>query len=113
HLRNLSFVKMIHIQHAGNPSVLVNTAAGSFKFEVRLVRSYLDRTMANDLIQIVEGLKGRGRSDLLLLARYVPRPTGERLAKAGVNFLDEAGNMNLALGSNYHSLVLGRPEIRS
>jgi hypothetical protein len=113
HLTNLSFVKMIHIQHAEHSSVRVDTATGSFKFEVRLVRSYLDRTLANDLIQIVKGLKGRGQSDLLLLARYVPRPTGERLAEAGVNFLDEAGNMNLALGGNYHSLILGKPEIRS
>ncbi len=112
-LTNLSFVKMIHIQHGEHSSVRVDTAAGSFNFDVRLVRSYLDRTLANDLIQIAKGLKGRGQSDLLLLARYVPRPTGERLAEAGVNFLDEAGNMNLALGSNYHSLILGKPEIRS
>src|SRR5208337_2321905 len=113
HLTKLSFVKTIHIQYGEHSSVRIDTAAGSFKFNVRLVRSYLDRTLANDLIQIVKGLKGQGQSDLLLLARYVPRPTGERLAEAGVNFLDEAGNMNLALGGNYHSLILGKPEIRS
>jgi hypothetical protein len=113
HLTNLSFVKKIHIQHAENPSVQIDTAMGSFKFEVRLVRSYLDRTLANDLTQLVKGLKGRGQSDLLLVARYVPRPTGERLAEAGVNFLDDAGNMNLALGGHYHSLILGKPEVRT
>ena len=113
HLTNLSFVKTIHIQHNEHTSVRVDTAAGSFNFEVRLIRSYLDRTLANDLTQLVKGLKGRGQRDLLLVARYVPRPTGERLAEAGVNFLDDAGNMNLALGGNYHSLVLGKPEIRS
>lgn len=113
HLTNLSFVKTIHIQHNEHTWVQVDTAVGSFDFEVRLIRSYLDRTLANDLIQIVKGLKGRGQRDLLLVARYVPRPTGERLAEAGVNFLDDAGNMNLALGDNYHSLVLGKPEIRS
>jgi len=113
HLTKLSFVKTIHIQYGEHSSVRIDTAAGSFKFNVRLVRSYLDRTLANDLIQIVKGLKGQGQGELLLLARYVPRPTGERLAEAGVNFLDEAGNMNLALGSNYYSLILGKPEIRS
>jgi hypothetical protein len=112
-LTNLSFVKMIHIQHGENASVRIDTAIGSFKFEVRLVRSYLDRPLANDLIQIVKGLRGRGQSELLLLARYVPRPTAERLAEAGVNFLDEAGNMNLTLGAHYHSLIVGRPEVRS
>jgi hypothetical protein len=112
-LTNLSFVEMIHIQHRENTSVRIDTAVGSFKFEVRLVRSYLDRPLANDLIQIVKGVTGRGQSELLLLARYVPRPTGERLAEAGVNFLDEAGNMNLTLGAYYHSLILGRPEVRS
>jgi hypothetical protein len=35
------------------------------------------------------------------------------LAEAGVNFLDEAGNMNLTLGTHYHSLILGKPEVRS
>jgi hypothetical protein len=112
-LTNLSFVKMIHVQHGENASLRIDTAAGSFKFEVRLVRSYLDRPLANDLIQIVKGVRGRGQSELLLLARYVPRPTGERLAEAGVNFLDEAGNMNLTLGAYYHSLILGKPEVRS
>jgi hypothetical protein len=62
HLTNLSFVKMIHIQHAENPSVRIDTAVGSFKFGVRLVRSYLDRPLANDLIQIVKGVRGRGQS---------------------------------------------------
>lgn len=113
HLTNLSFVKAIHIQHNEHTMVRVDTAARSFSFEVRLIRSYLDRTLANDLIQLVKGSKRRGRSNLLLVARYVSRPTGERLAEAGVNFLDDAGNMNLALGSNYHSLVLGKPEMRS
>jgi hypothetical protein len=60
HLTNLSFVKMIHIQHAENASVRIDTPVGSFKYEVRLVRSYLDRTLANDLIQIVKRARGRG-----------------------------------------------------
>jgi hypothetical protein len=112
-LTNLGFVKSIYIQHAENLSVRIDTAVGSFKFGIRPVRSFLDRTLANDLIQIVKGARGRGQSELLLLARYVPRPTGERLAEAGVNFLDEAGNMNLTLGTHYHSLILGKPEVRS
>jgi hypothetical protein len=46
----------------------------------------------------------------LLLARYIPRPTGERLAAAGVNFVDRVGNMHLALGDDHHVLMLGRRE---
>jgi hypothetical protein len=45
-----------------------------------------------------------------LVARYIPRPTGERLADAGVNFVDRLGNMHLALGKDHHVLRLGRRE---
>jgi hypothetical protein len=44
----------------------------------------------------------------LLAARYVPRPTGERLVEAGVNFVDRAGNVHLRLGEDHNVLVLGR-----
>jgi hypothetical protein len=53
----------------------------------------------------------RGTSlPILVMARYVPRPTGEQFVEAGINFLDRAGNMHLALGTNYERTVLGRLE---
>jgi hypothetical protein len=45
---------------------------------------------------------------VLILARYIPRPTGERLAEAGINFVDAEGNMHLGLGKKYQSLILGK-----
>lgn len=44
----------------------------------------------------------------MLFTPYVPQPTGERLAEAGVNFVDEIGNVHLQLGDKYHVLNLGR-----
>jgi hypothetical protein len=31
----------------------------------------------------------------LLLARYIPRPSAERLIESRINFVDQAGNMHL------------------
>jgi hypothetical protein len=45
-----------------------------------------------------------------LLARYIPRPSAERLIQAGVNFLDQAGNMHLVLGQNYERTIVGNKE---
>jgi hypothetical protein len=47
---------------------------------------------------------------LLLLARYIPRSAGEELARSGICFADEAGNVNLRLGDRYHAFVLGNRE---
>ena len=46
--------------------------------------------------------------ELLIFARYLPRASAERLAEAGVNFLDLAGNINLALGTEFQKTVIGK-----
>lgn len=48
------------------------------------------------------------RLPMILFTPYVPQLTGERLAEAGVNFVDEVGNIYLQLGAEYQVLNLGR-----
>jgi len=52
----------------------------------------------------------RRREPLLLLARFVPKPSAERLVQSGVNFLDQVGNMHLVLGGDYERTIIGSKE---
>jgi len=49
----------------------------------------------------------------MLFARYVPQPSAEKLIEAGVNFVDLAGNMHLALDNDYIRTVIGKKEERT
>jgi hypothetical protein len=118
-LRDLPFVR--HVQLAMPPVrgparsealVKLRTRRRTFTLVVRTKRTYLDRTLANALIAEHAALARTERLPLLLLARYIPRPTGERLANAGVNFVDRVGNIHLALGDEHQVLLLGRREPR-
>jgi hypothetical protein len=88
----------------------VRTPKGAHAFLVEQKKSYLDRGILNALVaQAKLHAHARGKP-LLLLARYIPRPSAERLIEAGVNFLDQAGNMHLVLGQNYERTIIGNRE---
>jgi hypothetical protein len=59
-------------------------------------------TLAKDL--------ARQKKKLLLLARYIPRPTAQELIDGGVDFVDLAGNIHLSLKPHYHWTVVGNRE---
>jgi len=88
----------------------VRTPKGTYAFLVEQKRSYLDRGILNALVAQAK-LRAENHGDpLLLLARYIPRPSAERLIESGVNFLDQAGNMHLVLGRNYERTIIGNKE---
>src|SRR5437867_2350244 len=113
HLRDLPYVKRVSLKKGtpnGEGIIAIRTPAGDFPLTLEVKRSYLDRTMASALLASA----ARPRtSPLLVFARYVPRPTGEKLAAAGVNFVDRVGNVHLHLGGRYHTLLLGKHETRT
>jgi hypothetical protein len=112
-LRELPFVVDVAFLPASaglDGTLTVSTPAGSFRFAVELKTSFLDKALTNAIAALSARLAQHQNQRLLLLARYVPRPTGERLIAAGVNFVDLAGNMHLALGENYTRTILGRSE---
>jgi len=113
-LREVPFVRALELttapgrgQAPGEPVLRVRTARRTFPLALEIKRTFLDRTVTNAIIAEHAAHRKHGR-DLLLLARYIPRPTGERLADAGVNFVDYPGNVHLRLGKDYQILVLGR-----
>jgi hypothetical protein len=79
--------------------------SGRFEFPLEVKRSFLSTSITNGLIS-----RARREHPLMLFAHYVNRPTGERLAEAGINFVDEVGNLHIALGKEFHTLVLGKPK---
>jgi hypothetical protein len=116
-LRTLPFVSALNFSAAGRhaqPEVdgmlQVRTPKGTYNFLVEQKRSYLDRGMLNALVAQATLYAREHGKPLLLFARYVPRPSAERLIKSGVNFLDQAGNIHLVLGRNYERTIVGGQE---
>ena len=75
----------------GDALLEVKTAKDTHLLVVEVKRNFLDKAMANAMIiHQRENLKTHGRP-LVLFAPYIPQPTGELLADAGLNFVDEVG----------------------
>ena len=116
-LRAIPFVRDVHV--AWEPRsrerdidgvVTLRTRRRAFRLALEVRRTFLDRISTNALIAEHLRLARERGLPLLLAARYVPRPTGEHLADAGVSFVDRVGNVHLTLGEDHHVLVLGRPK---
>jgi hypothetical protein len=116
-IRRLPFVKGLDFSpetrsaDTGTDGILkVHTPKGIYTFLVEQKKSYLDRGILNALIAHAKQSDQKRHAPLLLLARYLPNPSAQRLIDAGVNFLDQAGNMHLVLGGNYERTIIGNKE---
>jgi hypothetical protein len=115
-LRKVAFVREVELAKAAlgprypDALVTIETPRRRFKLVLEVKRTFLDRALTNALIAEHQAIQEKHRLPLLLAARYVPRPTGERLAEAGINFVDQAGNIHLKLGPEYHVFLLGKKE---
>src|ERR1035437_4159705 len=116
-LKLLPFISDVRFQGAsenGMPGegvlAIIDREKRPFEFRVQAKPSYLDRTSTNAVIAEAQFAEHQGRPPTLILARYIPAPTGERLMGANVNFMDLVGNMHLVLGTHYGRTMLGRQE---
>lgn len=116
-LRQLPFIRGLEL--AWEPRLIpprpdavlkLKTPRRTFRLGLATKGTFLDQSLTNAVIAEHIALVRGHRLPLLLAARYIPRPTGERLAAAGVNFVDRPGNIHLKLGDAYHMLLLGRRE---
>jgi hypothetical protein len=114
-LRELPFVRRVdfgarlpHQEVRAGGVLKVGTPRGTFTLALDVKGTFLDRGLANAAIGEHRALVRAHGFPLLLMAPYIPRPTGERLAEAGVNFVDRHGNIHLTLGDDHHVLILGR-----
>lgn len=90
-------------------TVQVRTEAGAYEFLTEVKRSYLDEAVTRAIAAAAKDLAKR-KLRMLLLARYIPQPTAQRLIDAGVVFADLAGNVHLDLAPHYHWTVVGNRE---
>jgi len=116
-IRSLPFIKGLEFSRenptvdSGTDGILkVRTTDRTCVFQVEQKRSYLDRGILNALVAQAKRSDKKRHVPLLLLARFIPKPSAERLIDAGVNFLDQAGNMHLVLGRNYERTIIGNKE---
>jgi hypothetical protein len=86
------------------------TPEGEFTFLIEQKGSYFDRSSLNAFVSQAKHLTETYHKPLLLFTRYVPGPSAERLISAGINFVDQVGNMHLALGEHYVRTVIGKKE---
>jgi hypothetical protein len=93
-----------------NPSLVLWTPKGKFTFLVEQKGSYFDRSSLNAFISQAKHLARVHRKPILLFTRYLPGPSADRLISAGISFVDQVGNMHLALGDSYVRTVIGRKE---
>jgi len=93
-----------------NGFLKVQTPKGQQIFVVEVKRSYLDTGLLHSLIAQANLLRIENKKDVLVFARYVPAPSARKLIGAGIDFLDDAGNMHLKIGNNYERTVIGLKE---
>jgi hypothetical protein len=109
-LHNLPYITAVRAKAATGKrpetQLELQTRQGAFPLIMSSQRSYLSQTAVNAI------LARRQKIPVILLARHISRPTGERVAEAGINFIDESGNLHLRLGQHYHTLILGNPDKR-
>ncbi len=100
-LERLPFVRAVSMD--GSVSVArLQTPAGAFELQLSIERSFLSTERVDELV-------GAARDhEVLVLAPLVSGESAARLAAAGANYLDDAGNLRLALGERYLAQIEGK-----
>ncbi|MFM2418371.1 MAG: hypothetical protein RL385_3094 [Pseudomonadota bacterium] len=100
HLAALPFVRKVEmVAQAGRPlpGVALTAQGQKYGYEVRILRTHLSLPEVARAIGLAQS-QPKSRP-LLLLAPYVSGPMGARLREAGVQYVDQAGNLHVQLAS--------------
>lgn len=84
------------------PQIAVKTPQGTRRCPIDLRASHLGREVAERIVQL-----HRETPDRMIFAPHVGRELGELFARAGVNFIDLAGNCHVRFGDAYLARVQG------
>lgn len=100
-LERLPFVKAVSMDESFSVAT-VETPGGAFKLQLSIERSFLSTDRVDELV-------GAARAhEVLVLAPLVSGDSAARLAASGANYLDDAGNLRLALGERYLAQIEGK-----
>ncbi len=115
-LRHLPFVKNLKYQpakkqldegHGGR--LQIATPQGRYQLRVESNRSFQSRSSASRVLAWLNHTRTDRTQSVILLTRHVPRRAAESFIDAGVNFVDDAGNVHLRLGDAYNWTAIGNP----
>ncbi len=121
YLRQLPFVRSASIREVGarssgqlrtreSDAVLeVKTTGGVHEFFVELKRTHLTYALADGLIAHA---RQANRKPWMLFALSVPRKIGRYFGDHGVNYVDQAGNCRLQIGSDFMAVIEGQTPIK-
>jgi hypothetical protein len=87
--------------------VSITTPAGEHRLPCELKRAHLPSDAAETIVHIAKRTPG-----LLVVAPSVGRDLGDLFERAGVNFIDAAGNCHVALGDKYVARIQGRSPLQ-
>src|SRR5579885_13688 len=110
HVRNLPFISQLTYtpeRGAADGKLQIRTAGDLFELPAQTSGMYLSTSFFHQVEAWGRNLVQRKQQKPILLARYIPRGMGMKLLESEVNFADAAGNIHLALGTNYNWTVLG------
>ena len=120
HLRGLPFVKKaeIHLQPrpkttaSGDGTLSIKAPHSTHHFDLEIKRSPTTYAAIDAVIGRREaGHAAKTPRGLMLFAPHVGRPLAEYLVGKNVNFVDEAGNCHVRLGSSFMALIQGRTAV--
>ena len=121
YLRQLPFIRDASIRKAGpripdrrgihqpDAVLVVKTSRGTQEFLVELKRTHLTYALADGLIAHA---RRADRKPSILFTLSVPRKIGGYLGDHGINYVDQAGNCRLQIGTDFVALIEGQPPIR-
>ena len=119
HLKTLKFVRDASVsdseklgEQERDAVLYIQTAAGGFKLATEIKSVYPNSALTNSIIASARAPRKDKKLGYIALLAQTARVQEEKLAQAGINFVDAAGNLNLTLGSNYQAVILGRREQR-
>jgi hypothetical protein len=117
HLRGLTFVKQAEVRLSprarpaeGPDGVLsLQTPRSTHHLDLEVKRAHVTYAVVDAVIGGYKtGQTGKRSRPLMLFAPQIGRPLAEYLVAKDVNFVDEAGNCHVRLGSAFLALVVGR-----
>lgn len=113
-IRAVPFVKSarLDVPSATGPGIApdalleLRTTAGTHRKLVAIIGSHLGQALLHRVRTL------RDHRSWILFAPYVSRPSAAALGEMGLDFVDRAGNIRLALGDKAFALVEGRGRVR-
>jgi hypothetical protein len=117
HLRGLPFVKKTEIHLQPRPkttasvdgTLSIQTPHSTHHFDLEIKRSPTTYAAIDAVIGRREaGHTAKTPRALMLFAPHIGRPLAEYLVGKDVNFVDEAGNCHVRVGTSFLALIVGR-----